>query len=217
MKVTGCSLADAIQMASTNPAKLYNLNDRGTMEAGKRADLVLFSMEDFEVQIQKTFVKGELVYELGAKSIKIKRQKTNKSRNHNDLKFKKKQNFEIMNENQYKPIYDLEERTFQFAKKVRLWVKKIPKTVENIEDIKQIIKASGSVGANYIEANESLSKKDFAMRIRISRKEAKESAYWIRLILETNDNLPDIETGKYLFQEATELKKILSSIELKSK
>ena len=122
-----------------------------------------------------------------------------------------------MNENQYKPIYDLEERKFQFAKKVRLWVKKIPKTLENIEDIKQLIKASGSVGANYVEANEALSKKDFTMRIRISRKEAKESAYWIRMILETNDNLPDEETGKYLFQEATELKKILSSIELKSK
>jgi len=122
-----------------------------------------------------------------------------------------------MNENQYKPIYDLEERTFQFAKKVRLWVKTIPKSVENIEEIKQLVKASGSVGANYIEANEALGKKDFAMRIRISRKEAKESAYWIRMILETNDNLSDIETGKDLFQEATELKKILSSIELKSK
>lgn len=112
-----------------------------------------------------------------------------------------------MNENHQKPIYDLEERTFQFAKKVRLWVKTIPKSDENIEDIKQLVKASGSVGANYIEANEALGKKDFAMRIRISRKEAKESAYWIRMILETNDNLPDIETGKYLFQEATELKK----------
>ena len=63
MKVTGCSLADAIQMASTNPAKLYNLNDRGLLEAGKRADLVVFSMENFEVQVQKTFVKGEVVYE----------------------------------------------------------------------------------------------------------------------------------------------------------
>ncbi len=122
-----------------------------------------------------------------------------------------------MQENQQKPIYDLEERTFQFAKKVRLWMKNIPKTAENIDDLKQLIKASGSVGANYIEANEALSKKDFAMRIRISRKEAKESAYWIRLILETNDNLPDSETGKNLFQEATEIKKILSSIELKSK
>lgn len=122
-----------------------------------------------------------------------------------------------MNENQQKPIYDLEERTFQFAKKVRLWVKLIPKTVENIEDIKQLVKASGSVGANYIEANESLGKKDFTFRIRISRKEAKESAFWIRLILETNKNLPEEETGKYLFQEATELKKILSAIEGKSK
>ena len=64
MKVTGCSLADAIQMASTNPAKLYNLTDRGTLETGKRADLVLFSMQDFELQIQKTFVKGELVYDI---------------------------------------------------------------------------------------------------------------------------------------------------------
>jgi N-acetylglucosamine-6-phosphate deacetylase len=62
MKVTGCSLADAIQMASTNPAKLHNLNDRGLLEAGKRADLVIFTLDDFEVKIQKTFVKGELVY-----------------------------------------------------------------------------------------------------------------------------------------------------------
>ncbi len=66
-KVTGCSLADAIQMASTNPAKLYNLNDRGTLEVGKRADLVVFSMEDFEVRVHKTFVKGEMVYESSAK------------------------------------------------------------------------------------------------------------------------------------------------------
>lgn len=63
MKVTGCSLADAIQMASTNPAKLYNLSDRGTLEVGKRADLVLFNLENFEVQVQKTVVKGEVVYE----------------------------------------------------------------------------------------------------------------------------------------------------------
>ena len=53
-----------------------------------------------------------------------------------------------------KPVYDLEERTFQFAKAVRLFVKTLPKTIANIEDGKQLIKASGSVGANYIEANE---------------------------------------------------------------
>ncbi len=63
MKVTGCSLADAIGMASTNPAKLYGLNDRGTLELGKRADLILFTLDNYVVNIQKTFVKGELVYD----------------------------------------------------------------------------------------------------------------------------------------------------------
>jgi len=114
-----------------------------------------------------------------------------------------------------KPIYDLEERTFQFAKTVRLFVKALPKTLANIEDSKQLFKASGSVGANYIEANEALGKKDFLMRIKISRKEAKESAYW-RLIHETND-LNKSQDEKNLIQEATELKKIFSSIIEKSK
>jgi len=63
MEVTGCSLANAIQMASTNPAKLYGLNDRGVLEVGKRADLVLFTLDDFEVNVQQTFVEGDLVYE----------------------------------------------------------------------------------------------------------------------------------------------------------
>lgn len=70
-----------------------------------------------------------------------------------------------------KPKYDLEERTF--AKSVRLFVKTLPTTLTNIEDGKQLIKLSGSIGANYREANEALSKKDFLMRIKISRKEAK--------------------------------------------
>ena len=85
-----------------------------------------------------------------------------------------------------KPLYDLEERTFQFAKSVRINVKSLPKTVANIEDTKQVVLSSGSTGANYIEANEALSKKDFLMRIKISRKEAKETASWLRLIKETN-------------------------------
>lgn len=62
MEVTSCTLEDAVQMASTNPAKLYGLNDRGTMETGKRADIILFTVDDFKVNIQKTFVQGELVY-----------------------------------------------------------------------------------------------------------------------------------------------------------
>ncbi len=113
-------------------------------------------------------------------------------------------------------MYDLEERTFQFAKAVRIFVKTLPKTIANIEDSKQLLKASGSVGANYREANESLSKKDFLMRIKICRKEAKESAYWLRLIYETN-NLKNAHEAQRLIQEATELMKIFSSILEKSK
>jgi four helix bundle protein len=114
-----------------------------------------------------------------------------------------------------KPVYDLEERTFQFAKNCRLFIKSLPKTISNIEDSKQLVRASGSVGANYREANEALSKKDFLMRVKISRKEAKECEYFLRLIDETNE-LKKSEAKK-LIQEAIELKKIFSSIIEKSK
>ncbi len=112
--------------------------------------------------------------------------------------------------------YDLEERTFQFAKRVIEFCKKLPKTVENKELIGQAIRSGGSVGANYIEANESLSKKDFKMRIKICRKESKENRYWIRLILETNNLTKDSE-GKFLIQESSEFIKIFNSILVKSK
>ena len=112
--------------------------------------------------------------------------------------------------------YDLEERTFQFAKNVSLYIKKFSRTISNIEYGKQVIRASGSVGANYIEANEALSKKDFIMRIKICRKEAKESAYWLRLIIETNSG-KYTEDGNKLSNEATELKKIFSAVLEKSK
>jgi four helix bundle protein len=79
-----------------------------------------------------------------------------------------------MTKNKNSKLYDLEDRTFIFAQKVRAFVKEIPRTLANIEDGKQVIKASGSVGANYIEANESFSNKDFIMRIKICRREAKE-------------------------------------------
>ncbi|MEA3475615.1 MAG: four helix bundle protein [Candidatus Cloacimonadota bacterium] len=115
-----------------------------------------------------------------------------------------------------KHIYDLEERTYKFSKRVRIFVKKLPRTIANIEDGKQLIKASGSVGANYIEANESLSKKDFVFRIKICRKEAKESAYFLRLIKETNPKELENE-ALALYNEAIELKKIFSSIIGKSK
>lgn len=78
--------------------------------------------------------------------------------------------------------FDLEERTFAFAKRNRAFVKGLTETIANIEDARQLVRSSGSVGANYIEANESLSKKDFILRIKICRKEAKESRYWLRLV-----------------------------------
>ncbi|MFQ5823410.1 MAG: four helix bundle protein [bacterium] len=111
--------------------------------------------------------------------------------------------------------YDLEDRTLAFAKKLRAFVKKLPKTIANIEDGKQVIKASGSVGSNYIEANEALSKKDFLTRIKICRKEAKESRYWLRLIDTHGKSERDAEP-KDLIQEATGLMNIFGSILRKS-
>ena len=113
-------------------------------------------------------------------------------------------------------VYDLEERTYNFAKDIRLWIKKLPKNLINVEDIKQLLKSSGSVGANYIEANEALSKKDFIMRMRISRKESKETTYWIRLILDTSLDSELDKEGDRLLNESIQLTKICSSIIEKS-
>ncbi len=111
--------------------------------------------------------------------------------------------------------YDLEDRTLQFAKDNRVFVKLLPKTIGNIEDGKQLIRSSGSVGANYIEANEAFSKKDFVLRAKISRKEVKESRYWLNLV-DTNGN-KDLEKERLrLIKEATELMNIFGSIIRKS-
>lgn len=112
--------------------------------------------------------------------------------------------------------YNLEERSFQFAKKISLFTKSLPRSFSNTEYSKQVIKSSASIGSNYIEANESLGKKDFLMHLRISRKEAKESRFWLRLILETNDDFYKNACNE-LINEATELKKIFSAIIEKSK
>jgi four helix bundle protein len=110
--------------------------------------------------------------------------------------------------------YDLEDRTYKFAKRVIEYVNKLHKTVASIETGKQLVRSAGSVGANYIEANEALSRKDFLMRIKISRKEAKESRYWLRLTEAREDNAGEKDS---LVQEATELTKIFGAIVEKSK
>ena len=103
-----------------------------------------------------------------------------------------------------------------FARNVRIFVRKLPKTTPNIEDTKQLVRSSGSVGANYIEANESLSKKDFLMRIKICRKEAKESKYWLNL-LETGGSVTLEKERETLVEEATELMNIFGAILRNSK
>lgn len=111
--------------------------------------------------------------------------------------------------------YDLEERTEEFARRVRAFIKKLPKTISGIEDSKQLNNASGSVGANYIEANEALSKKDFLYRVKICRKESKESRYWLRLV-DVNNNSALEKESRELEQEATELMNIFGAIIRKS-
>ncbi len=102
--------------------------------------------------------------------------------------------------------YDLEERTYVFASEVRDFVKDLPRTISIIEYAKQLIRSSASVAANYIEANEALSKKDFLMRIKICRKEAKESRLWLKLITVESKEKEELLT------EVNELMKIFGSI-----
>jgi four helix bundle protein len=83
-----------------------------------------------------------------------------------------------------------------------------------VDDARQLGRSSGSVGANYIEANEGLTAKERKHRMRVARKEAKESRWWLRLLDAGAE--PSVEDERRaLEQEATELLKILSSIILK--
>jgi four helix bundle protein len=114
----------------------------------------------------------------------------------------------------HKP-FDLEERTYEYTKEIIAFVNTCPKTMVNSELTRQLIRSSGSVGANYIEAREALSKKDFAMRVKICRKEVKESAYWLRLLEVRSDSLE--KQRQTLIDESTELLKIFASIVEKTK
>ena len=105
--------------------------------------------------------------------------------------------------------YDLEERTLSFAARIRDYVERLPGSISSYEIGKQLMRAGGSVGANYIEANEAVSKQDFIYRIKISRKEAKESIYWLKL---TQPSQTMKGEKKWLAQEADELMRIFGSI-----
>ncbi len=110
-----------------------------------------------------------------------------------------------------KKIYDLEERTAIFAERVRDFCLTLPRNPANNEYIPQLIRAGSSPGANYIEANESIGDKDFKMKIKTCRREAKESAYWLRLVI--TGGTKELETERQsLKQEAREFVLIFTSI-----
>jgi four helix bundle protein len=110
-----------------------------------------------------------------------------------------------MTKDQNKP-YDLEDRTLEFTQEVIRLCKKIPKDVISLRVIGQLVDAAGSVGANYREANEAVSKKDFVHRMKISRKECKESSYWLELLKESSQGV--IKEIQALIGESKELRNI---------
>lgn len=114
-------------------------------------------------------------------------------------------------------IYDLEERTLEFSKEALQVLKKAPQNLINSPLLSQVVRSITSIGANYIEANEALGKKDFLLRVRISRKEAKESCYWLKLIISVNNDWGSLKELECLLDESSQLLKILSRIIEKSK
>jgi len=115
------------------------------------------------------------------------------------------------------PAYDLEERTFQFALAVRSCISESQWTSTQWSDCDQLLRSSGSVAANYIEANNAVSKPDFLFRIRIAKKEASECKLWLRLLGETSENEFTKSTLRVLFKESDELTRILATILRNSK
>lgn len=106
--------------------------------------------------------------------------------------------------------FDLEDRTLVFAKRVIRLCKELPPSIVNSKLIDQLIRSSGSVGANYRKVNDSIGKKDFIFKLRISRKESKETIFWLELIIEANDSFrPKVEI---LIDECTQIRNILSAI-----
>ena len=110
--------------------------------------------------------------------------------------------------------YDLEDRTIKFSKNIIILCKKMPFNMVNKRLIDQLLRSATSIGANYREANECDTKKDFKNKIRISKKEARETIYWLELLIDVN--LSNKDEILKLLDESKQLMKILASIYLKT-
>ena len=116
----------------------------------------------------------------------------------------------------HQPPYNLEERTYEFALRARLFLRDRQWLPFGWTDVKQLLRPSGSVAANYVESQEAISDGDFVYRIRICRKETRESVLWLRLLNDTHAlDSSGSEEHEALLKEADELVRIFTSIILK--
>ncbi|THU34814.1 four helix bundle protein [Niastella caeni] len=106
---------------------------------------------------------------------------------------------------------ELEDRFFNYAKHVRDFCQKLKWNTINLVYIRQLVRSSSSIDANYLEASDDIGKSDERMKIKIARREAKETNYWLQLLITYND--PELEKEKLvLIEEGNQIRKILSSI-----
>jgi len=110
--------------------------------------------------------------------------------------------------------HDLVDRVEEFGKKVIVFAKIIPKNIINLPLISQFIRAGTSVGANYCEADNAESRKDYIHKVGIAKKEARETVYWLKMIITAEPNLK--EKALEIYQEAKELNLIMNAIVRKS-
>ncbi len=108
-------------------------------------------------------------------------------------------------------MQDLVDRTFRFAISTRTFVRSLPSTPGNREDARQLVRSSGSVAANYLEAQEAVSRPDFFFRIRLCRKEARESGLWLRLV-DCGGGTALTEERNRLIDECGQLTRMFSAI-----
>jgi four helix bundle protein len=114
------------------------------------------------------------------------------------------------NTNNGKRVFDLEERTARFGEAIICFAKKIPQNPVNNRLIEQLVGAGTSVGANYCEADDGVSRKDFKHKIGTCRKEARETKFFLRMVATAEPTLK--AEARTLWREATELNLIFSSI-----